>query len=243
MNTVVLVPRRPDHGERDALWEFCRPIWEARGWPIHEGHHGPDEGPFNRARAVNRAARAAGAWDVALIIDADIWVPEHRARLAVKRATATGQLSYAHTAWWGTTGVTCADLLAGRLDLDDWDAWPDDAWHVRNPLSNSCCLAVRRDLWDRIGGYDERFQGWGGEDWMFYDAAITLGGAAWRPGPEPVIHLWHPLTDEAQAAHAGQPNVLHDANVALGKRWNAATGNRRRILALIAEAAAAKEQP
>ena len=51
--------------DRDALWVFCRPWWHDRfpDWPIIEGHH--VTGLFNRAAAVNAAARLAGDWDVA----------------------------------------------------------------------------------------------------------------------------------------------------------------------------------
>ena len=86
MKAVILVPRRADHGHRDKVWDWCRAWWE-RELPeleIVEGHH--DAGLFNRSAAVNRAAREAGAWDVAVIIDADVICDPGRVREAIEVA-------------------------------------------------------------------------------------------------------------------------------------------------------------
>jgi len=49
--------------------------------------------------------------------------------------------------------------------------------------------AVRRDVYEAIGGHDERFEGWGGEDLEFLDRLKTT---KLYPGSyAPSIHLWH----------------------------------------------------
>lgn len=50
-------------------------------------------------------------------------------------------------------------------------------------------LAIRRECYHRIGGFDESFVGWTGEDREFYDRCLTLNG--WRHGYLPFVHLWH----------------------------------------------------
>lgn len=241
MRTVVLVARRSDNGIRDAIWNHLRPIWEALGYEVHEGHH--NTGPFNRSRAQNRAARNAdqhGPWDIAIILDADIWIDPERLPWMINQAHTTGRLTFGHTAWWGTTPATRQAILDGRLHLEDYRHWPDDAWQIRNPLSNSCAMAVTRDLWDRIGGWDERFIGWGAEDWAWHVSCEELAGPAIRH-PDPVIHLHHPISDEARAAHKGERHPLHDANVRLGKRYLAARGQPRLLARLHREARQARE--
>ena len=85
MRVVVLVPIRYGKPERDRLWEFCRPRWAEffPDWPVYEGVHGAEEGPFNRSLAVNRAAEAAGEWDVAVVIDNDVLADPQAVRAAV----------------------------------------------------------------------------------------------------------------------------------------------------------------
>ena len=64
--------------------------WDARpDYRVVEGEH--TEGPFNRSAAINAAAKLAGNWDVAVIADADTWVPyaqlDEAVRLARRRPT------------------------------------------------------------------------------------------------------------------------------------------------------------
>jgi predicted glycosyltransferase involved in capsule biosynthesis len=63
-------------------------------------------------------------------------------------------------------------------------------------------LAIKKNAFFRIGGYDERFVGWGGEDNEFYDRCTTLNG--WRYGYLPFIHLWHESQPEKLSAEREQ---------------------------------------
>lgn len=58
-------------------------------------------------------------------------------------------------------------------------------------------LAISKEAFYQIGGYDQRFVGWGGEDNEFFDRCRTL--RAFRSGYLPFIHLWH----EPQPAKGG----------------------------------------
>ncbi len=51
-------------------------------------------------------------------------------------------------------------------------------------------LAVGRRCYLALGGFDESFVGWGGEDLEFWDRALTL--PLWSWGSLPLVHLWHP---------------------------------------------------
>ena len=69
MTTIIIVPYRPDNGQRDKLWRHVkrRLTLEQPTWSIVEGRS-PD-GPFNRSAAINDAAGCD--WDTAVITDAD----------------------------------------------------------------------------------------------------------------------------------------------------------------------------
>lgn len=189
MRVVILVPWRTDGGHRERLWGIAQARWRALfpEWPIIEGAS-PD-GPWNRAAAVNRAAREAGDWDIALIVDADVMLARPQVVAAVETAQRTGKVTWAHREWVELTRDATEGLirdgapLAPELDFD-----PDDV-RKRNPISWSCCMAVPRAVWDALGGMDERFVGWGGEDTAFAAAVQGLHGYERIEGP--VWNLWH----------------------------------------------------
>jgi hypothetical protein len=85
-----------------------------------------------------------------------------------------------------------------------------------NPISWSCCFVVPRAVWDAIGGFDERFKGWGWEDMAFQSVVCGLYGHERLDGD--IWHLWHPRAEER--IRRGTP--LHPAYVAnrmLGRRY------------------------
>ena len=56
-------------------------------------------------------------------------------------------------------------------------------------LEGGGSIGVSKSAFNRIGGFDERFIGWGGEDNEFWERAQT--GKVWNYGYLPLIHLWH----------------------------------------------------
>jgi GT2 family glycosyltransferase len=50
-------------------------------------------------------------------------------------------------------------------------------------------FGMARDAFFDIGGFDESFVGWGGEDNEFWERAQTR--SVWPFGYVPLVHLWH----------------------------------------------------
>lgn len=219
--TVILVPRRADP-ERDKLWAWCKARWEREfpDFPIFEGHH--DEGPFNRSAAVNRAAKLAGDWDLGIVIDADIFLPVSQVREAIKRATKTGKVTWAHRRWRGIREdftkriVTDGRDFGPEVDREDMDILVERT----NPISWSCCIVFPRAVFDDMGGFDERFIGWGFEDMAAQALICGLYGHERVQGD--VYHLWHDrLTTGSGRAAKSVLGYTREAvtNARLGRRY------------------------
>jgi len=139
--------------------------------------------PYCRAWAFNVAARHARS-DILVMQDNDVLIPERYAYEAVRRVTE---------------GFSFIDLKRFLFYLDDkatkrvfaTGAAPRgvEAMVVQNLDGGS--IAVRRDAYEAIGGFDEQFIGWGGEDNDFLDRAAVLGGVN-RFAYLPLLHLEHP---------------------------------------------------
>ena len=125
---------------------------------------------YNRAAAFNAGARAARGTFV-ILHDNDIVVPARYAAEVVAR---------------GAEGFDFLNLQRFLFHLDERGAL---ATVMQNAQGGS--IAARRDAFFAIGGFDDAFVGWGGEDNDFWDRAETTR-KAFHYGYLPMIHLHHP---------------------------------------------------
>lgn len=212
----VLVPYRADGGHRDEVWSYLND-WYWGDDPDSDFRFcttvaaDVDTGDFNRSAAINQAARDAGNWDVAVIADADTWVPRRQLDKAVQLARRTGKLVSALSSVIELTEDSTLTILQGH------PVWPQhlsvDKCRTDDAVTQSSIIVVPRVLWERIGGFDEKFVGWGGEDNAFWQAARIIAGPPLRIDGA-AFHLWHPSTDVI--ARKMDPN--YRANLA---RWQA----------------------
>lgn len=219
MKVAILVPYRSDGAERTRNWNFLKPLWEETGWPIFEGES--PEGKFCRSHALNDASRQAGNWDVALNIDADQMVGNlQQAYDAVEKASRTGSYIAAHSIQHYLTERGTQDVVSGRLSMTKGQQ--------RRPigLTWEAVSAIPRSLWDLLGGFDERFVGYGGEGLAFFWAASCLRGADRVEGP--VYHFEH-----WEARDPDDPQLA--ANMNLAERYRKAIDDPAAMRAILAE--------
>lgn len=224
MRVVVLCPIRRGIPERDRLWDFCRPRWESffPDWRIVEGVHEESEGPFNRSLAINRAAVAAGDWDVAVIIDNDVVFEPRAVESAVQIAAVTNRLVVGHD-----ERIMLTNFGTGRILKGDTGSWRNRQYVERIWYDSvSCVVAVSRWLWDEVEGFDPLFVGWGREDTAFRIACESVSGPMVKVAGE-TFHLWHPVSPDAKDS-----SPLRRANERRHQAYVAARWDREKVLAL-----------
>lgn len=187
----VLVPWRPSP-ERQPLWDYLRPMWEATGWQVVEGT-APD-GPWCKAAAVEDALSRA-EHDVIVMADADVWtdgvteavarVTSGAARWAVPH-TRLLRLTPGATQWTLTHGCWPAGdrIVDGERTIYTYEQRPYVGF------AGGGMVVLTRDLY-REAPLDPRFAGWGQEDEAWACALRMIGGREWR-GLADMWHLWHP---------------------------------------------------
>ena len=165
-------------------------------------------GPFNKGWGFNVGARAARS-DVLFFCDADLLLAHSalkaaqslcsRRALAVKPFDCLIDLNQADT----------QSILSGRL-APDFER--EDASKIRGDREALCfcggAFFMRRNLYNALGGFDERYLGWGAEDdaitvklqRMTTELAVLEGRAA--------VHLWHERGDLATFGNPHYPNNL-----------------------------------
>lgn len=205
-STPVLVPWRTDGGAREENWGLVEEAtWT--GWQLLVSAEGP-AGPFNRSAALNDAyaySMFGRDVDVVIVADADSMVSEEQLARAIHTARITGRLTVAHDRWVNIETHERAAFLAGEPVNERRvrrGAHLRPRLMVRNSVSSM--LVIPAALWDEVGGFDDRFVGWGFEDRAFHRMCErTRGGYERIPGP--VWHLDHdrPAADVNRARDRG----------------------------------------
>jgi predicted glycosyltransferase involved in capsule biosynthesis len=221
MPVPVLVPRREDGGRRDALWAWCKTWWESSlNCVIYEGTHDESE-TFSRSKAKNNAAKDAGDWEVALIVDGDVFLENPQQAVdAIKKAQQTRGMVYAHNKWRSLTIGGSDDVMFRGIPART------AAYDEENPNTFASVQAIHRELWDKVEGYDERFVGWGWEDLAFMIACGITGVVERVPGV--VYHLHHPRSRAEQEEHPDYEN-----NDILGHRYLDARWSKEKLAAIV----------
>jgi N-terminal domain of galactosyltransferase len=169
------------------------------------------EMPYCRAWAFNVATRHARS-RVLVLHDNDLMISSDYAKLALERLEAGYDVVDLKRFVFYLSEVRTHQLLGGQSPLEG--LIPQKI--VQN-LLGGCSVVVYRSAYLAIGGMDEGFIGWGGEDNEFWERVQTL--RVWPYGCVPLLHLWHPV--QAGKHQPGNPALARHrmlTAVAVGER-------------------------
>jgi hypothetical protein len=152
---------------------------------------------WRKSWAFNQGAREA-AGQILVFHDGDILCPNGYAMAIVKQIKNHGAASIQR-------------FLFNLNERDTRKLFETEHWpggfqpeRVRQNWEGGT-IAVRRDAFFDLGGYDEAFVGWGGEDNEFFDRCAAVKHL--RFGFVPFVHLWHPAQSDKHVAN--NRNITH----------------------------------
>ncbi|NEE07448.1 glycosyltransferase [Streptomyces sp. SID7499] len=166
-------------------------------------------GDFNKSWAVNvGVVNAPGAAEILCILDADALVDRDFVARNVARFHRPGTMGHlSYRDMWCLDEAATSWAIERRLWEHAEEVDPDHlrAFVLRRPPG--CCVWVRTSAFHRIGGMDERFEGWGGEDNDFtYRMDIN---SAFDHYHDPLLHMYHPssavLREDGELVNAHIP--------------------------------------
>lgn len=140
--------------------------------------------PYCRSWAFNIGAREARG-DLLILHDNDLLVSADYAARSLERMHAGFDVVNLKRFGFYLGETHTQAVFKGAATLTG--APPESV--MQNMLGGGS-IAIGRSAYLRIGGMDEGFVGWGGEDNEFWERAQTLD--LWPYGCLPLIHLWHP---------------------------------------------------
>lgn len=171
---------------------------------------------FNKSAALNQAAREAKG-DNLIILDADYLLPTRFAAESCRVLRDVESVRPARLLFYLDEPSTVA--LSEHHD-------PFRITGLEKVVANNPTpIAVRRSTYWQIGGHDEGYVGWGGEDSEFLDRLRTLQicEAGWMP----VVHAWH--APAPKKADGDRNREFHASRMAIpaSTRIGMAAGNAR----------------
>jgi len=150
--------------------------------------------PYCRSWAFNVGVQHARG-ELLVLHDNDMLVPADYAARLLERVDAGYDVVNLKRFIFYLSSAHTEAYFAGHAGLFDQ---PPEA--ITQNLEAGGSVAITAAAYDRIGGMDESFIGWGGEDNEFWERAQTL--KVWPYGCLPLVHLWHPV-QPGKPAHAG----------------------------------------
>ncbi len=221
----IIIPFKTDNGPRERAFTWMLNYYKEI-CPNADICIGTSNNPFNKAKAVNEAAAKAKG-SIFAIIDADIICGP-----AALHEAAELLMRYPWIIPFKEV-LNLSKVSTSRL-LTTSPSWPlPSHMSFKKRSFNERALPVgginimKRECFEAVGGFDERFLGWGGEDDAFAAAMNTICGHYMRTD-DTILHLWHPPVEP-------QDNEQYDDNVQLALRYCRAQGKAHRMRRILAE--------
>lgn len=210
MKISVIVPWK-DTGDihRRRSWEWLRLRYEnllSYSFDVELVYGSNQSEPFSRGGSRNHLVKLSTA-DTLLIADADTVFNEDQIKdgVGLLEQGAPWVIPYDRGRYYNLTRQASADVVVKDpkrtipepTNSEEWDH-KLDSW--------AGLLLMTRSAFEKVGGYDERFIGWGYEDNAFRAAMDSVVGSHQRTSHY-ALHLWHPAIE---TDNFGQPFIHHN---------------------------------
>lgn len=258
----ILVPFHcPDDSNQRAInWKWLKSYWHYHlpGAEIIMGEDRQSRNnpsiPFSKSVAVNNAASKASG-DIYVIADADAYIAIDSVVECVDKIRKEREKGFKlwfipYRQFYRLTQEASQLVLQSDHKNPYSFPIPPSSKDIQNMFGSgpryghwygAMLQIVPREGFEEVGGWDERFRGWGGEDHAIMRATDTL---YWRHKtlPGAVFHIWHPMlspsstdvwVDHKDRVWEGQKSSGVNDN--LSGRYYGANGNKQRMHRLVDE--------
>lgn len=201
---------------------------------------------FCKGEALNNAVRKSNG-QVLVILDADAYLPGNIINRCADRILE--EKENGHNLWYVPYRnlYRLKEWITGLIIASD----PNDPLRLSSPPPSdqvedngdkakyghrygAMIMIFPREAYDRIGCFDERFKGWGGEDIALLRTLDTLYSKH-KTTRNDILHLWHPFIGNNYKNRRWEGQQQGSVNSNLANRYNKATRDPIAMRNLIAE--------
>ncbi|MDP3066236.1 MAG: galactosyltransferase-related protein [Methanobacteriaceae archaeon] len=197
-NISIILPYKSDNGQHDINFNyvFNRLKEDFPKGEIIVGEDSPGNSSFNRSRAINSGVKKSSN-DIIMIHDVDIILPKENVKQGIN-SLKTYPMIFPFWHFWHLPKTLSHKIIAGmKFDYHKLLEYNLQEVHPGGTNGGGAQI-IMKDAFNSIGGYDERFVGWGWEDVLFnfkmkekYKPDGESDWGKWLPNKN-LFHLWHP---------------------------------------------------
>lgn len=183
MSVSVVIPFLSEDPHRQRSFEWIKNWWRTNfpDWQKLVAHNDP----FTKAGSINLGVKETTG-DVILITDSDCYTPD-----VAGLQRLVGEVEAGKQPW-----ITPHRFVYKLSEKSSQIVYDEGSINLNKLTRSIGCIGgglivLNRESWNIVGGFDERFQTWGGEDVSFGMALESLCGSQPR-GRLDLIHFWHP---------------------------------------------------
>jgi N-terminal domain of galactosyltransferase len=241
----IITPFRPDNLRRQQTWDWLSAYYRYH-LPKAEFITCTNDGvPFCKTAAFNDGVRQAHG-DIFVLLDADCYMRHETILTAAKNIRAARKhgekLWYIpYRRFYRITNLASWYVLTSTANDPFEFKDPPRPDYIEERQGNSqghwfgaLCQIMPREAYEEVGGMDERFAGWGGEDLAFMRAVDTLW-AKHKTLDVQILHLHHPKIGTVWTTRRWEGQETAGSNNRLADRYYGAVGDRRRMRKLVEE--------
>lgn len=200
---------------------------------------------FNKAEAFNKAIRKSTG-RVLVLLDADAYISGR-----TLEKCADDILENIHNHLWFVPYrhlfrlnqiVTEAIILSDPCDPFRLSCPPPDEFLFDHQdrakyghRYGAMCMIIPREAYNELGGFDERFRGWGGEDVAILRALDTLYGKH-KTKKGCIFHLWHPIIGHDWKTRRWEGQEHNNPNEKLAYEYHKATRHPSKMRKILDDA-------
>lgn len=186
LNISFIIPYKSCNNERDTIFDWVRKRIISL-FPYSEKIVCEyKKNPFSRGRAINQGVSKATK-DILILLDADIIFDKNVIYKSIELLQNNSWV-IPYNEYCTVTSSDSQRILNCESDIDTEEAKPFKACIFTHTLG--AISIIKRKDFIKIGGFDERLEGWGFDDNVFAHKADTIIGKHVRLDGQ-IYHLYH----------------------------------------------------